>query len=79
MTVDRKHTEIITTRPPAWAEGTSIKIGREDIESFKPKESEITKILIAEGWQPASIDIWFDDLQGFWRWSCKIMDVATCA
>lgn len=72
MTVDRQHTEIVTTRPPAWAEGTSIEYGRENIEKFKPKESEIVKMLVGEGWQPDKIDIWFDDLQGFWRWSCKI-------
>lgn len=72
MTVDRQHTEIVTTRPPAFAEGTSIKSGRENIELFKPKKSEISQMLIDEGWQPSDIDIWFDDLQGFWRWSCKI-------
>lgn len=72
MTIDIKHTEIITTRPPAFAEGTSIEHGKENIDKFKPKKVEIVEMLNKEGWQPSMIDIWFDELQGFWRWSCQI-------
>lgn len=67
MTVDRKHTEIFDQAHQMWAEGTSI--GGEGLE---PKEADIQKLLGSERWATDEIDIWFDNLQKFWRWSCKI-------
>lgn len=68
MTVDREHTEICDQAHQMWAEGTSIG-GSEGLE---PKETDIQKLLGSEGWEADEIDIWFDTLQKFWRWSCKI-------
>ncbi len=68
MTVDRKHTEIFDQAHQMWAEGTSIGDG----EGLKPKVEDIQNLLSSEGWVTDEIDIWFDDLQKFWRWSCKI-------
>jgi hypothetical protein len=45
------------------AEGTS------DIE---PMKSEIEFLLSKEGYNAKDIEIWFDNMQGLWRWSCKI-------
>lgn len=70
MTVDRKHTEIFDQAHQMWAEGTSIGSGGG--EGLKPKEADIQKLLGDEGWIVDEIDIWFDNLQKFWRWSCKI-------
>ena len=69
MTVDRQHTEILDRPDQMWAEGTSIEFG----EDFKPKANEIETLLKAENWLMYDLDIWYDNLQGFWRWSCKIM------
>lgn len=52
-----------------WAEGTSIGSG----EGLEPKEQDIQHLLSGEGWVADEIDIWFDDLQKIWRWSCKIV------
>jgi len=68
MTVDREHTEIFDQAHQMWAEGTSIGSG----EGLEPKEADIQKLLSGEGWIADEIDIWFDNLQKFWRWSCKI-------
>ena len=65
MTVNRDHTEIYDQSPQMWAEGTSIG-------AVEPKEQEIQYLLGSEGWITDEIDIWFDNLQKFWRWSCKI-------
>jgi hypothetical protein len=46
-----------------WAEGTS------DVE---PKANDIEKLLKEENWNIYDVDIWFDYMQGFWRWNCKI-------
>ena len=51
-----------------WAEVTSIGSG----EGLEPKEADIQNLLASEGWIADEIDIWFDNLQKFWRWSCKI-------
>ncbi len=67
MTVDRQHTVIFDQTHKMWAEGTSIG------EGLKPKEQDIQHLLGSEGWVADEIDIWFDNLQGFWRWSCKIV------
>jgi hypothetical protein len=68
MTVDRQHTEIFDQAHQMWAEGTSIGEG----EGLEPKEQDIQHLLGGEGWIADEIDIWFDNLQKFWRWSCKI-------
>ena len=70
MTVDRKHTEILDRPDQMWAEGTAIWFGKSD--KFKPKANEIENLLKAENWLIYDLDIWYDSLQGFWRWSCKI-------
>ena len=67
MTVDRQHTEIFDQAHKMWAEGTSI-----DTNDTKPKEQDIEKLLALEGFRSDEIDIWFDNLQKFWRWNCKI-------
>ena len=67
MTVDRKHTEIFDQDRKKWAEGTSI-----DANDTKPKEQDIQKLIELEGFKADEIDIWYDNLQKFWRWSCKI-------
>ena len=68
MTVDRQHTEIFDQSHQMWAEGTSIGA----CEGLEPKEQDIQNLLGSEGWVADEIDIWFDTLQKFWRWSCKI-------
>lgn len=68
MTVDREHTEIFDQSHKMWAEGTSIASNKE----LEPKEQDIQKLLAYEGWIANEIDIWFDNMQRFWRWSCKI-------
>lgn len=68
MTVNREHTEIFDQTHKKWAEGTSIGAG----EGLQPKEQDIQHLLSGEGWVADEIDIWFDSLQKFWRWSCKI-------
>jgi hypothetical protein len=71
MTVDREHTEILDRPDQMWAEGTSINFG--DSNEFKPKANEIENLLKAENWLIYDLDIWYDNLQGFWRWNCKIV------
>lgn len=68
MTVDRKHTEIFDQSWKMWAEGTSI-----DASGTEPEEQDIEKLLELEGWKADEIDIWYDSLQKFWRWGCKII------
>ena len=69
MTVDRDNTEIFDQEWKMYAEGTSIGEG----EGLEPNEEDIQKLLATEGWIADEIDIWFDNLQKFWRWSCKII------
>ena len=61
MTVTRRNTEIRDMYNDA--EGTS------DIE---PIIDDIKSLLKIENWEGYNIDIWFDDMQGFWRWCCDI-------
>lgn len=68
MNVNRENTEIVTTRPLYFAEGTSINFGKQ----YEPKEVEIQNLLLAEGWRCDEIDIFYDDFQCIWRWSCNI-------
>ena len=67
MTVDRQHTVIFDQTHEMWAEGTSIG------EGLKPKEQDIQQLLGGEGWIADEIDIWFDNLQKFLSWSCRIV------
>lgn len=63
MTVERKNTEIRDQQHLMDAEGTS------DVE---PKSEDIKMLLLSENWECSNIDIWFDNMQGFWRWNCDI-------
>ena len=64
MTVTRENTEIRDQTPDLMvAEGTS------DVE---PKSKDIKELLLSENWNSSNIDIWFDNMQGFWRWNCDI-------
>ena len=63
MTIERKNTEIRDKKHLMDAEGTS------DIE---PKAEDIKSLLRLENWECSNIDIWFDNMQGFWRWNCDI-------
>lgn len=63
MTVERINTEIFDQVHQMWAEGTS------DIE---PLEVDIQNLLDGEGFEVDEIDFWFDNMQVFWRWYCKI-------
>lgn len=66
--VTRENTEICDQAHQMFAEGTS------DIE---PKEIDIQKMLAEELLAVDEIEIFFDNLQGFWRWSCKIAHLKT--
>lgn len=63
MTVTRENTEIRDQVHEMWAEGTG------DIE---PVTTDIETLLNNEGYQASNIEIWYDDMQGFWRWNCNI-------
>ena len=41
----------------------------------KPSARDIVRLLTKEGWRSRNLDIWFDETQGFWRWSCDIMRI----
>lgn len=63
MTIERTNTEIFDQAHQMWAEGTS---------SIEPLEVDIQNLLDGEGFGVDEIDFWFDNMQGFWRWCCKI-------
>ncbi len=63
MTVERKNTEIRSHQHLMDAEGTS---------DIKPKAEDIKALLLSENWESSNIEIWFDNMQGFWRWNCDI-------
>ena len=44
--------------------------GTADVE---PIESEIKALLIKDNYNANSIKIWWDEMQGLWRWWCKIL------
>jgi len=67
MTVDREHTEIFDQPHQMWAEGTEVSRMHN-----APTAPDIRKLLESEGWKAYEIDVWYDTLQGFWRWLCKI-------
>ena len=41
----------------------------------KPSEAEIANALLKRGWLASDIEIFYDDLMGFWRWSSDILAV----
>jgi len=63
MIIEAKNSEIRDQAHLMDAEGTSDE---------QPSINEIESFLAQKGWQPNDIDIWFDNMQGFWRWNCKI-------
>lgn len=38
-----------------------------------PNIEEINDYVNGRGYICLDIDIWFDKMQGFWRWNCKII------
>ena len=64
MTIERKNTSIFDTTDDKSAEGTSEK---------KPNVKDIEALLKAENWLVYDVDVWFDSMQGFWRWDCNII------
>lgn len=65
-TVDLKNTEIFDQPWKMWAEGTSI------FDLQKPLESCIYAVIESQGFKAKNIEIWFDDMQMFYRWNCDI-------
>jgi len=63
-TIIRENTEIRTQFHLMDAGGTA------DVE---PIESEIKALLIKDNYNANSIKIWWDEMQGLWRWWCKIL------
>lgn len=61
--VTRENTEIRTHAHLMDAEGTA---------DTKPMKSEIEFLLSKEDYNAKDIEIWFDNMQGFWRWNCEI-------
>lgn len=66
MTLERKNTEIFDQAHQMWAEGTS---------DDKPEINDIKILLKSENWNIYNIDIWYDTMQGFWRWNCNIIHI----
>ena len=62
-TLKRIETEIFDQSYKMWAEGTS---------DFKPTEELVSNHIAGYGFISDEIDIWYDNLQHFWRWNCKI-------
>ena len=46
-----------------WVEGTS---------DIKPEKNEIIKQAKNKGYRLSDIDIWFDNMQGFWRFTANL-------
>lgn len=44
----------------------------EGTDDKKPVGKEIVEYLLKRGYISNNIDIWFDNMQGFWRWNCDI-------
>lgn len=59
----RENTQINDQTNNPWAEG---------ITTMKPVEEYIRWMLASEGWIAGEIDVFYDKLQGFWRWECDI-------
>lgn len=69
MTVDINNTEIFSQQHKMFAEG----IG--SYANLKPTEIDIQELLKSKGFSAESVEIWFDEFQGLWRWNCKIEKV----
>ncbi len=41
----------------------------------KPTVREIVAGLNSEGFRPRNLEIWRDDLQGLWKWSCGLLRI----
>lgn len=63
MNIKRENTEIRDHAHLMDAEGTT---------DVQPTDYEVTQFLASEGFLASEIDICFDSVQGFWRWSCDI-------
>lgn len=63
MQLNRENTEISPQPHKMWAEG---------MEDFKMTPTDIREHLKSEGWDCYEIDILWDNMQKFWRWSCFI-------
>lgn len=59
----RKNTEIRSQIHLMDAEGTS---------DSKPIKLDVKELIKQEGWIASNIEIFYDNMQGFWRWNCKI-------
>lgn len=63
MKIDNKNAIIEDQAHKMWAEG---------IEDEQPTKEDIIKYLKDNGWNCSNINIFFDDSQYCWRWSCDI-------
>lgn len=61
--IKRKDFEVYNQKHQMYAEGD---------QHPQPTEPDIMFALKLEGYAASEIDMWFDHLQGFWRWTCKI-------
>lgn len=63
MPVELNSTIIEDSPHKMWAEGTSYD---------KPLKHDVNQMLNGMGFNYKNLNIFFDELQGFWRWSCDI-------
>lgn len=63
MTVTREETEIRDQAHEMWAEGTS---------GLMPDIVDIESLLLGLGWKASNVEVWYDNMQGFYRWNCSI-------
>ena len=61
--MNREEVEIRTQAHQMDAEGA---------HDEKPNSEEIKTLIESEGFRYRNLEIWFDDLQKLWRWSCDI-------
>ena len=59
-----ENTEIEDQAHKMWAEGTA---------DNEPTIYAVQVWMEYLGWNVKGIDIWFDKMQGFWRWSCDLV------
>jgi hypothetical protein len=57
------YTQIRTIDGKPFAEGSS---------DNEPTIKDIEKVLKDKDWITSNINIWFDDMMGFWRWTSDI-------
>lgn len=63
MKIDIKNTEVRNQPHEMWIEGA---------EDFEPTEKQVIDFVKELGYKSDGIDISFDNMMGFWRWSCNI-------